>query len=125
MHESYPPSVFLGLFVILALAFSLAPLAAARLWAIYFSPAKPGPDKNATYECGLASPGEVTVQFRSEYYLYAILFLVFDVEAVFLIPFAVTFADLSVGAALAMLVFVLLLVEGLAWAWMKGVLRWT
>ena len=125
MNESYSASVFLGIFVLMALGFALAPLLAARLWSVWFSPAKPGPDKNATYECGLESAQDATVQFRSEYYLYAILFLVFDVEVVFLIPFAVAFAQLSVGAALAMLVFVLLLVEGLAWAWMKGVLRWT
>ena len=64
------------------------------------------------------------MRFRSEYYLYAIVFLVFDVEAVFLLPFAVAFTGLPVGAAVAMLVFLLLLVEGLVWAWGKGVLTW-
>jgi NADH-quinone oxidoreductase subunit A len=64
------------------------------------------------------------VQFRSAYYLYAIIFLIFDVEAVFLLPFAVAFSGLTVAACISMLVFVLLLVEGLAWAWAKGVLTW-
>jgi NADH-quinone oxidoreductase subunit A len=64
------------------------------------------------------------MQFHSAYYLYAIIFLIFDVEAVFLLPFAVAFSGLSVAACGAMLVFVLLLVEGLAWAWAKGVLTW-
>ncbi|MGC2299637.1 MAG: NADH-quinone oxidoreductase subunit A, partial [Acidobacteriaceae bacterium] len=58
------------------------------------------------------------------YYLYAIVFLVFDVEAVFLLPFAVAFTRLTVGACIAMLVFLLLLVEGLIWACTKGVLTW-
>ena len=55
---------------------------------------------------------------------YAIIFLIFDVEAVFLLPFAVAFTGLGMGACVAMLVFVLLLAEGLAWAWAKGVLTW-
>ena len=57
-------------------------------------------------------------------YLYAIIFLVFDVEAIFLLPFAVAFTGLGMGACVAMLVFVLLLAEGLAWAWAKGILTW-
>lgn len=64
------------------------------------------------------------MQFKSDYYLYAIVFLIFDVETIFLLPFAVAFKGLSVGALLAMLVFLLLLVEGLVWACMKGVLKW-
>jgi NADH-quinone oxidoreductase subunit A len=89
-----------------------------------FSPPKPNPTKNSIYECGLVSRGDAWVQFRSAYYLYGIIFLIFDVEAVFLLPFAVAFTGLSAGACAAMLVFVLLLVEGLAWAWAKGVLTW-
>lgn len=115
---------FLAVFMIAAAMFALGPLILARLWALKFSPAKPGPDKNATYECGLESKGDAMVQFKSQYYLYAIIFLIFDVETIFLLPFAVAFTGLSVGAFLAMIVFLLLLVEGLAWAWMKGVLTW-
>ena len=108
-----------------ALAFALVPLGLAWLWAKRFSPAKPGREKNAIYECGLESKGDAWVQFKSEYYLYGILFLVFDVETVFLLPFAVSFTSLPAGAFVAMMVFLLLLVEGLAWAWQKGVLRWS
>jgi NADH-quinone oxidoreductase subunit A len=107
-----------------AIAFGLAPLLLARLWAAVYAPAKPGPDKNATYECGLESRGDAWVQFKSGYYLYAIIFLVFDVEVVFLVPFAVAFTGLPAGAFVAMLVFLLLLAEGLVWAWQKGVLTW-
>lgn len=107
-----------------ALGFALVPLGLAALWAKCFSPAKPGPIKNATYECGLESKGDAWVQFHVQYYLYAILFLIFDVETVFLLPFAVSFTHLSAGAFVAMMVFLLLLVEGLVWAWQKGVLKW-
>lgn len=107
-----------------ALAFGIAPLALAKLWAIKYSPAKPGAEKNAIYECGLESSGDAWVQFKASYYLYAIVFLIFDVEAVFLLPFAVAFTGLTLGAAIAMLVFLLLLVEGLVWACQKGVLTW-
>jgi NADH:ubiquinone oxidoreductase subunit 3 (subunit A) len=107
------------------LAFGFAPLALARLWAVKFSPKKPGDSKNATYECGLESTGDAWIQFKSSYYLYAIIFLIFDVEAVFLLPFAVAFTGLTVGACIAMLIFLLLLVEGLVWACQKGVLTWS
>ncbi|WP_420236478.1 NADH-quinone oxidoreductase subunit A [Telmatobacter bradus] len=107
-----------------ALGFGLVPLGLAWLWAKFFSPQKTNPIKNSIYECGLVSQGDAWVQFRSSYYLYAIIFLIFDVEAVFLLPFAVSFAGLGAAACGAMLVFVLMLVEGLAWAWAKGILTW-
>jgi NADH-quinone oxidoreductase subunit A len=107
-----------------AVAFGLTPLGLAWLWARCFSPPKPNAVKNSIYECGVVSRGDAWVQFRSAYYLYAIIFLIFDVEAVFLLPFAVAFTGLGAAACVAMLVFVLLLVEGLAWAWAKGILTW-
>jgi len=107
-----------------ALGFGLTPLALAWLWAKVYSPAKPNAVKNAIYECGLESKGDAWMQFRSAYYLYAIIFLIFDVEAVFMLPFAVAFTGLGGAACLAMLAFVLLLIEGLVWAWAKGVLTW-
>jgi NADH:ubiquinone oxidoreductase subunit 3 (subunit A) len=106
------------------LVFGLTPLALAAVWARFFSPRKPGWDKSAVYECGLESKGDAWIQFKSEYYLYGIIFLVFDVEVLFLLPFAVAFTSLPVGAFLAILVFIFLLAEGLAWAWMKGLLSW-
>lgn len=118
------PYFSLTVLFVAAVAFVLAPLALARLWAKVFSPAKPNAVKNSIYECGLVSKGDAWVQFHSAYYLYAIIFLVFDVESVFLLPFAVVFSGLGAAACGAMLVFVLLLVEGLAWAWAKGVLTW-
>jgi NADH-quinone oxidoreductase subunit A len=120
----YSPYALILLLLGVALAFALTPLALAYIWARVFSPAKPGDQKNATYECGLESKGDAWVQFKAEYYLYALIFLIFDVESLFLLPFAVAFTGLPVGAFVSMLVFLLLLVEGLAWAWQKGVLTW-
>jgi NADH:ubiquinone oxidoreductase subunit 3 (subunit A) len=118
------PYLFIAIFVGVALVFPLAPLALAWLWRRFFQPLKPGPAKNATYECGIEATGEARVQFRSQYYVYCLIFLIFDVEAVFLVPFAVAFTGLPVGAFIAILVFLLLLIEGLVWAWSKGALDW-
>ncbi|MGZ4962180.1 MAG: NADH-quinone oxidoreductase subunit A [Limisphaerales bacterium] len=123
-HVETNPRLFLAIFVAAAVIFALTPLMIAQVWAKFFSPKKPGPLKNATYECGLAKQPIGWVQFKAEYYLYAIVFLVFDVEILFLLPFAAVFKQLSIGTVIAMLVFVLLLVEGLAWACVKGVLSW-
>lgn len=118
------PYLFLAVFLAAAAVFALTPLFLAALWAKKFSPKKSGPSKNAVYECGLESQTQDWVQFKSDYYLYGIIFLVFDVEILFLLPFAVAFKVLPVGAFVAMMIFLLLLVEGLVWAWRKGVLNW-
>jgi NADH:ubiquinone oxidoreductase subunit 3 (subunit A) len=110
--------------LVAAVVFGAIPLALAWIWARRFSPAKPGIQKNATYECGLEAKGDAWIQLNVSYYLYAIVFLIFDVEAVFLLPFAAAFTGLSLAACLSMLVFLLLLVEGLIWACQKGVLTW-
>ena len=100
----------------------------ARMWAARFSPAKPGPDKNAIYECGLESKGDAWVQFKSEYYLYGIVFLIFDVETIFLLPWAIIFMgnDFSFTkfALVEMFVFIGILVVGYYYAWRKGALEW-
>ncbi|HVI81723.1 MAG TPA: NADH-quinone oxidoreductase subunit A [Chthoniobacterales bacterium] len=118
------PYLFIAVFGAVALIFPLLPLALAWMWRRFFQPPKPGVQKNAIYECGVESIGEAHVQFRSQYYLYAIIFLIFDVEAIFLVPFAVAFTGLPLGAFIAILVFLLLLIEGLVWAWGKGGLNW-
>ena len=120
----YSPYLFVIVLMVAAAGFGLGPLALAWLWASFFSPPKPGQQKNATYECGLESKGDAWIHFKSEYYLYAIIFLIFDVETIFLLPFAVAFTGLRAGAFIAMMVFLLLLVEGLVWAWKKGMLTW-
>ena len=114
----------IAILMIAAIGFAIAPLALAWLWAKKFSPSKPGPVKSSTYECGLESKDDAFLRFRPEYYLYAIVFLIFDVEAIFLLPFAVAFGGLTAGASIAMLIFLMLLVAGLVWTWRKGVLVW-
>lgn len=118
------PYLFLVIFAAVALAFPIMPLILAWLWRRFFQPPKPGAAKNATYECGVESLGEAQIQFQSQFYLYCIIFLIFDVESIFLVPFAVAFTGLPFGAFVAILIFLLLLLEGLAWAWGKGCLRW-
>jgi len=118
------PYAFIALLFAVAVAFPIALLTVARMWFKFFQPPKPGAEKNAVYECGVASSGDSWIQFKAHYYLYAILFLIFDVEVLFLLPFAVSFRGLPAGALVAMLVFILLLAEGLVWAWHRGHLEW-
>lgn len=124
MPVEYNPYLFIVVLLVAAVGFAAVPLLLAWLWAKKFSPRKPGQDKNATYECGLESKGDAWVRFKPEYYLYAIIFLIFDVETIFLLPFAVAFTGLGAGAFISLMVFLFLLVSGLVWAWMKGVLTW-
>ena len=91
-NSPYLPVIVL---LLAAVLFALTPLLLAWLWARKYSPHKPGPSKNAIYECGLDSAGDAWIQFKPGYYLYGIIFLVFDVEAIFLLPFAVAFTGLS------------------------------
>ena len=119
--NDYP---LLIIFLAIAIVFPLIPLGLAWAWGYFLSPAKPGKDKGAIYECGVESTGAAHIQFQSHYYLYALVFLIFDVETVFLLPFAAAFLKLPLAAFLALMVFLLLLVEGLVWAWAKGILQW-
>ena len=119
-----PDYAALAVFFAVALAFPLILLGVSWLWRRGFTPQRPGAIKNSIYESGVESKGPVWIQFKAHYYLYAILFLIFDVEIVFLLPFAVAFTHLPAGAIVAMLVFVLLLAEGLVWAWARGHLEW-
>ncbi len=115
---------FLALFIAVAVAFPLILLAVAKLWVRAFQPAKPNPIKNSVYECGVEPTGDAWIQFKAHYYLYAILFLIFDVEVLFLLPIAVAFTGLPAAALVAVLIFILLLAEGLVWAWQRGHLEW-
>ncbi len=120
-NHSYLPILVL---LIGGVGFAVGPLALAWIWAKKFSPQKSGPSKNAVYECGLESSGDAWIKFKPGYYLYAIVFLIFDVEAVFLLPFAVAFGGFTAAQSIDMLVFLLLLVAGLVWACEKKILSW-
>lgn len=93
---------------------------AARL----IAPRRPLPAKLTTYECGIDPVGEGWAQSQVRYYVYGFLFVIFDVEAVFLFPWARVFEDLGWQAVVEMVVFIAILATGLLYAWRKGVLRW-
>jgi NADH-quinone oxidoreductase subunit A len=112
--------VFVGLLLLLAIGFALAPLAIVALVA----PRKRSITKSDVYECGVRTHGETWVRFRVQYYIYAIMFVVFDVETVFLYPWAAAYGALGLFALVEMTAFLALLFAGLAYAWAKGVLRW-
>ena len=88
------------------------------------APRQPSRAKATTYECGMLPIGRSRTQVHFRYYLFAILFLIFDIEAVFLFPWAVTFLDIGEAAFYEMVLFIIILGFGLLYAWKKGVLRW-
>ena len=87
-------------------------------------PKNPAPEKLTTYESGLEPTGDAMVQFNVRYYIFALLFVVFDVETVFLYPWAVAFDELGLFSLIEMSIFIFMLVVGLVYAWKKKVLRW-
>ena len=95
-------------------------LVASRLLA----PFAPERDKGTTYECGMLPIQRAATNVGMRFYLYAILFIIFDVEAVFIFPWALSFVDIGPMAYYEMLVFVGILAIGLAYAWKKGALKW-
>jgi len=87
-------------------------------------PSKPDPVKSSTYECGMETVGSSRVQFNFRYYFYALVFVVFDIEIVFLYPWAVRLKQLALFGLIEMLIFILILVVGFVYAWKKRVLEW-
>ena len=88
------------------------------------APNNPNPDKLATYECGEESEGAAWVQFNIRFYVVALIFLIFDVEVVFLFPWAVVFNDLGLLAFVEMAIFLVILLIGLAYVWKRSDLDW-
>jgi NADH-quinone oxidoreductase subunit A len=115
-----------AIFIIVGIAFSVIALLAA--WLI--RPHRPSEEKLTTYECGKEPIGPAWLQFRVGYYIYALVFLIFDVEAVFVFPWAAQLFHMSKNHSLAvlgivdMLIFVAVLIVGWIWAVKKGVLEW-
>ena len=117
MVASFGP---IALAVVLATVSALVPLFLAGL----IIPRKPDSVKNATYECGVETIGPTSVQFRAHYYLFALLFVIFDVEAVFLFPWAVAYRQLGLFALVEVAVFIGLLLIGYVYAWRRKALEW-
>jgi NADH:ubiquinone oxidoreductase subunit 3 (subunit A) len=97
---------------------------AALLTSRLLAPFSRSASKGTPYECGMLPIGRVRTQVHVRYYLFAILFLIFDVEAVFIFPWAVTFVGVGKAAFYEMVLFIGILLGGLAYAWKKGVLQW-
>ncbi len=119
----------IGLFAFAGITFPLVPL----LLAFLARPKKPNRSKQATYECGLEfedfapEAQNIWVQFRIQYYIYALLFVVFDIEVVFIYPWAVAYnfaGPFQVLFFVEMLIFLVILVGALAYAWRKNLLEW-
>lgn len=111
---------FIGVLGFITLTIPIVTLIIA--WAL--RPKKPNPAKKQTYESGIETIGDTWVQFKAQYYIYAIIFVVFDVEAVFLFPFAVALNQLPLYALVWATVFIVLLFDGLLYAWRKGAMQW-
>jgi NADH-quinone oxidoreductase subunit A len=112
--------IFVGLLFLEAIFFALAPLLVVRLVA----PRKRSLAKSDVYECGVRTYGETWIRFRIQYYIYALMFVVFDIESLFLFPWAVSYGGLGAFALIEMGIFLVILMVGLVYAWAKGVLRW-
>ena len=117
-------SISNGVLAITAAVTGIALVALALLVAGLLSPRSYNVQKGEPYECGIPTRGESMAQFKIGYYLYAILFLMFDVECVFLFPWAVNMRDLGTQGILCIAVFFSILVLGLVYAWRKGALEW-
>ena len=96
----------------------------ALLAAALLRPKKPTKAKLDTYECGMETVGDAWVQFRVQYYLFALIFVLFDVGGVLLFPFALAFNQLPMYSVIIMTLFALTLLGALLYAWRKGVLEW-
>ena len=103
---------------------ALVLVSSALTIAWFIAPRSYNRQKGLPYECGVPTRGTSWMQFKVGYYLFAILFLMFDVEAVFLFPWAVAVRELGAMALVNVLFFMLVLVLGLAYAWRKGALQW-
>lgn len=116
---------YIGIFIILSIVFTLVViLLPFILTLLRVIPRKPSPAKSDTYECGPETIGKTWVQFNFRYYLYALIFMVFDIETVFFYPWAVAFNKLALFGFIEMLIFVFILVIGYLYAWKKGALEW-
>lgn len=113
--------VLVAIFIALGILLPIVALTLGR----FLRPNKPTEEKQTTYESGNEPVGESHVRFNIRYYLFALMFVIFDVETVFLYPWAVAYDFLGLFALIEMLIFVALLVVGLLYAWKKKVLQWS
>ena len=113
--------VYIGIFLLVAL---VVPLVAVLL-PVLVAPKKPNSRKEEIYECGIETKGNIRIQFKSQYYVYALIFLIFDIETIFLFPWAVSLGKLPIFAVFEGVIFIAILFAGLIYAMRKGVLAWS
>ena len=111
-------------FLIVVILTAIALVVLAMTTAKLIAPRSFNPQKGEPYECGIPTRGKTWMQFRVGYYLFAILFLMFDVETVLLFPWAAIVRQTGVPALISVIFFLVILVLGLAYAWRKGALEW-
>lgn len=111
-------------YVLLFLAASVIFVSAAFITSWCLRPSEPSPEKLSTYECGEIPTGSSFIQYNVRYYLIALLFVIFDVEVVFLLPWAVAFKNLGVFGFIEAAIFILILLVGLIYAWKNKILEW-
>jgi len=113
----------LSLFLVVLLTGVVLVIAGVSI-AILLAPKSSNLQKGEAYECGIPTHGTSWMQFKAGYYLYAILYLMFDVETIFLFPWATIVRDLGYTGLYSIMFFIVILGLGLAYAWKKGVLKW-
>ena len=113
--------LYIGIFVVIAMFVPAVAIGMATL----VSPKKPNPVKLSTYECGIETVGESWVQFKPQYYIFALVFLIFDVETIFLFPWAVAYEQLALYGIIEAIVFIGILAAALVYIWRKGALEWS
>jgi len=117
---------FVGLFIAAAIVVPMSLLVISWLFSLVkVRPQKPSPVKRSTYECGMETIGGAWIRFNFRYYLFALLYVVFAVETVFLYPWAVHFKKMGLFALVEVLVFIAILLVGYVYAWRKRALEWS
>lgn len=120
MNKSDIAALTILTFFLLATALPVVMVAVAKL----LGPRNPSVLKNAAYECGEVPVGRPWIRFRAGYYVLALIFVIFDIEAVFIYPWVVEFRSLGVAGLIEMAIFVAVLMLGWVYAWRKGLLEW-
>ena len=121
MLENYFPIL---MFIVVGLAFGVAPVAIGWLASTVLGVNRPDPEKLSPYECGFEAFEDARMKFDVRYYLIAILFILFDLEIAFLFPWAIVLSELGWFGVISMSVFLAILVVGFVYEWMKGALEW-
>lgn len=111
-----------GVFIFFAVALVFG--AGGIVTSFLIHPRRANPEKFTEYECGLRTQGPTWVQFRTSYFLYALLFVIFDVETIYLYPWAVRFNSMQFFMFIEMIIFIFILIVGLWYAWKEGALEW-